>query len=1116
MSKVYYSSVLFLVLLISFGCNKQDEQTQQLQQFELLDKDITGLDFENVLTQTKEFNVFSYMYFFNGAGVGAGDFNNDGKIDLYFASNMSSSKLFLNQGEMEFTDVTEKAGVQGMGGWSTGVSVVDINNDGLLDIYLNQVGDFKVLKGRNRLYINKGIEDGIPVFEDQAEEYGLSFVGFSTQSVFFDYDLDGDLDMFQLNHSVHENGTFGERESFIGKEHATSGDRLYRNDNGRYVDITEKSGIHSLVIGYGLGVVVGDVNNDGWPDIYIGNDFHENDYLYINQQDGTFREKLNEQMMHTSRFSMGVEMADVNNDGLNDIFSLDMQPYDPVILKSSLGEDDNAIFNFKLKYGYNVQFARNNLQLNNGNSTFSEIGMFANVHATDWSWASLFLDFDHDGYKDLFVSNGIPRRMNDIDYVNFRESNEDHKWKTQANHVEDEDLFYIDQIPQIKIPNKFLRNTGELQFIDIEKTINGSRDTYSNGAIYADLDNDGDLDIVVNNINDSPFIYKNLTSENNKQDRNFLSLKFKGNNDNINGIGARVLIYKAEEQLIFENFPVRGFQSTVEAGIHAGIGDTTAVDSILVVWPDRTYENITGKTYNQTHTITWRENLPKFTYPSRLPDSDIEFKDLTENSMLTFNHAENEFVEFDRERLVPFMVSTEGPALAVGDINGDSLDDIFFGSSKRERSAIFFQKTDGTFDRNTSVVIANDSVFEDVDAVFADIDNDGDLDLAVASGGNEYWGESEFLKQRIYVNDGTGKFTERITLKDAYMTGSCVVAADFDGDGLVDLFFGGRAEPKNYGITPRSYLFKNNGDGKFEDVTKQFADGLADIGMVRDAEWSDIDKDGDPDLILAVEWDAITIFLNEVDSFERLKVGTQTGWWSFVLSDDFDGDGDMDILAGNVGKNAKFKPTPEEPVRLYIEDFDNNGQIDQVLTYYVGGREIPFANYSELTKQMPFLRKKYLYAKDFASASIKELFGSQKINESAILEVNTLENAYFENTGDLEFKMHALPPKLQFSSVRAGASFEKAGMSKGVILAGNFYDNNVEMGRYDANYGNVISIEENGNINVQGLGALNIKGQVRRIVPITINGQQAFAFARNNGAALILQPVQNTLITSRK
>ncbi|MCB0562774.1 MAG: VCBS repeat-containing protein [Phaeodactylibacter sp.] len=1109
--KELQSLLCIVVLIFSIsGCSTEEQSGYQ---FQLLTKADTGLDFQNVLKQSSDFNVFNYMYFFNGGGVAAGDFNQDGLVDLFFTSNMGPNQLFLNEGGLHFRDVTEPSGMEGMGGWTAGATTVDINDDGLLDIYVSQMGDFQNIKGRNQLYVCLGIEDGVPVFEDQAIEYGLGLVGFSTQAAFFDYDLDGDLDMFQLNHSLHDNGTFGQKKSFAGTFHPLSGDKLMRNDGGVFTDVTPGSGINSTVIGYGLGMVAGDINLDGWPDIYVGNDFHENDYLYINQKDGTFKEVLTEQMMHTSRFSMGVDVADLNNDGFDEVVSLDMAPYDPDILKSSLGEDAYSIFKFKLGYGYNHQFARNNLQLNNGDGTFSEIGMFAGIDATDWSWAPLFMDFDHDGYKDLFVSNGIPRRMNDIDYVNYRADHE-LKWKANTNNLEEEDLLLVDKMPQIKLPNKFFRNTGGLKFEDIESRIKGGLPTFSNGAIYADLDNDGDLDVVSNNIEDEPYIYKNLEVENHPvgKERSFLSLSFEGAPGNRHAIGASVIVFKGKEKLFSQHFPVRGYQSSVQLGLHIGIGAANQVDSILLIWPDQTYQRLTDIAYNRTVTVEWKAGLPKFDFRTLHPraERNWDLADKTRETALDYRHEENPFVEFNREGLIPHMVSAEGPALAVGDVNGDGLDDLFLGSSKRRHSRLYLQSADGKFRDVTPAVILNDSIFEDVDAVFADLENDGDLDLVIATGGNEYWDQQEPLRQRAYINDGKGNFRgDENLFPGAFMTASCVLPADVNGDGLVDFFFGGRAVPWNYGKIPDSYLFINKGQGIFEEATEQYAAGLKQVGLVKNGSWTDIDQDGDPDLVLAMEWDAIQIFVNTDGQLKKTALNDDKGWWNFVLPYDFDQDGDVDILAGNLGMNSKFDPSPEEPVNLYVNDFDDNGQIEQILTYHLGGREIPFANYAEITKQLVSLKKKYLYSKDFAKASLTEMFGEEKLVGATLLQANTFKSIYFENTGEgLNFKAHELPDELQFSTLNAGALYDFDGDGRqDVLLGGNFYESNIEMGRYDASYGNVLSFQKDGTFKVSPAGSMRIQGQIRRMEPVTIGGKACFIIVRNDDGALVVQPI---------
>lgn len=1095
--KIYFLVFSFIFL---FSCSSDDSYFFETPQFELLKKDQTNLDFKNEVEASFELNVFNYMYFFNGGGVASGDFNQDGLVDLFFTSNMNSNKLFLNEGNLKFKDVTQKAKMEGLEGWTSGTSVVDINNDGLLDIYVCQVSNYRYLKGHNQLYINQGNENGIPVFKEEAAKYGLDFQGFGTQASFFDYDLDGDLDCYLLNHSLHQNGTFGRRKTFV-ETHPTAGDRLLKNENGTFVDVTAEAGIFSTVIGYGLGITTGDINLDGYPDIYIGNDFHENDYLYLNQKDGTFKEVLAQQINHTSRFSMGVDMADINNDGYNEIFSLDMLPADPVILKSSLGEDGLNEYNFKIGHGYHHQFARNSLQLNNGDGSFSEIAMFADVFATDWSWGTLFLDFDHDGYRDIFISNGIPRRMNDIDYFNFRQ-NSPIDYKSADEKLDSADLKIVERMPQIKLRNKFFKNNvSNLTFADIENQIKNDATSYSNGATYADLDNDGDLDIVVNNFEDEPFIYKNLNKKDSTQ--NYLSLELNGSEKNKNAIGARAIIFKGREKIIYEHFPVRGYQSSVDLGLHIGIGDAAEVDSVFLIWSDRTFEKIENIKFNQTQSISWKANLPLFDFSTlQKKYNSGSFTDITESTKIDFVHEENPFLDFNRETLIPHMVSSEGPAVAVGDINGDGLEDVFFGSSKRRKSQLYFQQPDGSFYNNTSTNILTDSVYEDVDAVFVDIEKDGDLDLVIASGGNEYRLNGKETLQRFYLNDGNGNFSEKQFFPKSNCTASCVLPADFDGDGLVDFFFGARAVPWKYGEVPTSFLFKNLGNGKFENVTSKYSNGLEKVGFVKNGSWADMDSDGDLDLLLAMEWDAIQFFENQGNSFKKKAINSDKGWWNFVYPFDFDMDGDLDFVAGNLGLNSRFKnATKGEPVRLYIEDFDDNKSLDQILTFYLEGREIPFANYAELTKQLVSLKKKFLLSKNMAKANLDEIFDKDKLESATVLEANTFESMYFENTPE-GFKAHPLPDEIQFSTLNAATYFPK----EQLLVAGNFFDNNIEMGKYDASYGNILSVGNNRKISYAGsISNIKIKGQVRRIKEIIIAGKRCYIFAKNNAAPQIIR-----------
>ena len=1077
--------------------------------FQALSQEKTGLNFTNQLTSTIAFNVFKYMYFYNGAGIGAGDFNNDGLIDLFFASNQGEDKIFLNRGKLNFKDVTSEAKIPQDGGWSTGVSVVDINNDGLLDIYICRVGNFETLHSKNQLLICQGIDkNGVPFYKDEAHEYGLDFSGFSTQAVFFDYDMDGDLDMFLLNHSIHQNGNFAPRANFLGTYSPLSGDRLFRNDgNNHFTEVTKESKINSSAISYGLGVCAGDIDLDGWPDLYAGNDFHENDYLYINQHDGTFKEDLTNRMMHTSHFSMGVDVADINNDAFPDIISMDMLPSDPKILKSSLGEDDYDIFKMKLDYGYNYQYTRNNLQLNRRNGLFSEIGLYAGVAATDWSWAPLFMDFDNDGLKDLFISNGIPKRLNDMDYVNYASDQE--MQRSINNRVPGQkDLDLINKLPEIKLPNRFYKNTGNARFEDIGGQVAGNVATFSNGAVYADFDNDGDLDVVVNNINDGAILYENKSNDG--KQRPWLEIKLQGAQKNINAVGAKVLVFSGNEVRTYEKYPVRGFQSSMETPIHIGLYQAK-VDSILLIWPDNTYQPILWKdAVSSQIKLVYKAGLPLYDYTrlqTRLKNPTREMVDITHEVNLAFRHVENPFNEFDREPLMPFMASTEGPALAVGDANGDGLDDIFIGSSKGNKSAIFFQKPGGKFEQSHQPDLDNDSTFEDTDAAWVDVNNDGKIDLVVASGGNEYYGNDPFQQPRVYINDGHDRF---IRLAHAFdnisLTASCVVPYDFNGDGYVDLFIGGRAVPWAYGQIPQSYLLENDQHGHFKDVTSQYSNELSKVGFVKNALWYDLNTDGYKDLVVSLEWGGICAFINEKGKFKKHLLSDKKGWWNFVLPVDINGDGNIDLIAGNQGLNNRLEPSKSEPVRLYFNDFDDNGKKEQVLTYYLEGHEISFASKDELQKQIPVIKKRFLYARDFANASLSDIFSENKLRSSDTLTVNYFANSILKNTGNMKFTTEPMPSMAQLSPFKDGVVINANNDSlPDVLLFGNFYENNIQLGRNDADFGTILLNLGNGKFRCENINGLAVKGQVRKIKKIIIGGREAFLLAINNDSLRCIQ-----------
>ncbi len=1098
----------YIIIVFFFFQACKSKEVRPAPLFEVLEDSRTGLHFTNKLTATQQFNLFKYMYFYNGGGIAAGDFNKDGLVDLFFVANQGDSKLFLNTGHLHFNDVTAEAKIPEDGGWSTGVSVVDINNDGLLDLYICRVGRLKGLpECHNQLLVCQGIDkNGVPWYAEKSHEYGLDFSGFSTQAVFFDYDNDGDLDMYLLNHTIHDNGTFGVRQALLNTHNPLSGDRLFRNDGNKYTDVTASAGINSSVIGYGLGVVVADINMDGYPDIYVGNDFHENDYMYINQRNGTFREELTSHTMHTSQFSMGVDVADANNDGFPEIISMDMLPSDPYILKRSLGEDELDIFNHKIEFGYNYQYTRNNLQYNRRNGMFSEVGLYSGVSATDWSWAPLWMDFDNDGLKDLFISNGIPKRMNDIDYINYI-SNQEIQQKIRDNKMEETDMALIDKFPQIKIPNKFFTNKGNLVFEDAGNRIQSDKSTYSNGAVYADFDNDGDLDVAVNNIDEPALLYENKSNDSGRCPG--LEITFNGSEKNIHAIGARAVLFANGGIRTYEKYPVHGFLSSMETALHIGLGKTT-IDSMFIIWPDNTYERVPLPLESNRLLCSYKKGLPLFNYSvitSHLKNNTTPLKDITKETGLNYLHRENVFHEFDREPLLPHMLSTEGPALAVGDMNKDGLEDVFIGASKWEKNAVFIQQPSGKFSRVFEPALDIDSVFEDVDACWADVNNDGNPDLIIASGGNEFYGPDEHLTPRVYLGDGKNMLRRRDNAFDSlYVNASCVVPCDFNGDGYIDLFIGGRDVPWEYGQAPRSYLLQNDGTGKFKDVTNTRAKDLSFVGFVTQALWLDLDKDGDKDLIVCTEWGGIYAFINENGTFTKKVLTDKKGWWNFVLPCDVNNDGNIDLVAGNLGLNSRLKASEKEPVKLYYNDFDGNGKKEQILTYFLQGREIPFANKSELEKQMPVLKKRFFYAGDFAKASLKEIFTADKLESAEVLRAEYFSNAILINKGQLRFETQALPWEAQLTQYKDAAVVDANGDGlPDILLVGNYYDNNIEMGRYDADYGTVLLNKGNGGFVAETINGLALKGQVRHIRKINNKGKEAFVLARNNDSAMVIQ-----------
>ena len=1111
----WLSALIFLgAIHLMSGCKNQ---LAEHSMFTVLDTKTTGLAFTNRLTPTPAFNLFSYMYYYNGAGVGAGDFNNDGLTDLFFSANQRSNTLYLNKGSMHFEDVSAVAGIPADSAWSTGVSVIDINNDGLLDIYVCRVSNFNLLKGKNQLLVCKEIDaKGIPHYQEEAALYGIDFSGYSSQAAFLDYDSDGDLDMFLLNHAANHDGNYAPREYFNNTFDSLAGQRLYRNDEVKnqlgkpqvkFTNVTATTGISGSKLGYGLGVAVADINLDGWPDIYVGNDFHENDYLYINQKNGTFSDESKNSIRHTSLFSMGVDIADVNNDAFPDIISMDMLPYDPYMIRRSPAEDDYTIFQQKLAYGYSIQYARNNLQYNRGNGRFSEVGQYAGVHATDWSWASLWMDFNNDGQKDLFVSNGIPKRLNDIDYINFISGTEIQQ-KLKENTIGNKELALINKFPEIKIPNQFFLNEGNFKFKNLTDSIYKNPPTFSNGAVYADLDNDGDLDIVVNNIDEPVMLYQNNTN-NNIQKTAFADLQLTGFPKNGFAIGARVVVFSKGAISTYEQQTVHGFQSSMLLPIHIGLQNVQA-DSVLLIWPDNSCQSIRIK----------RGVLNKFSYQKGLPNFDYSMlrnhlnghsqktvEDITAASGLLFRHTENPFNEFDREPLMPHMLSTEGPVLAVADINHDGLEDVFIGASKSNHNAVFLQTAGGRFQQLPQPELLKDSMWENIDAKWVDVNGDQHPDLVIASGGNEFYGEDLHLSPLLYINDGKGHLSKKAdAFPDIFVTQSKVVSTDINGDGFVDLFIAGRAMPWQYGIAPRSFLLQNDGTGKFTDITATKAKELLTPGMVTDAVWVDLNADRKQDLVLCYEWGGIDAFVSDGTSFRKKTITRRKGWWQFALPADVDGDGDPDLVAGNFGLNSRIKASEAEPVSLYINDFDDNGKTEQILTYFLSGKEIPFSTKNLLEKQMPYLKKKFLYAADFANAALPDLFGQQKLTGSTRLTADYFSNAILLNNGQMNFSLTELPFNAQLSTYRSAAMIPPVmGTQAAILLLGNFYSNSVEIGRQDADYGTLITYKGAGKFSSATLPGKPVSGEVRKVQPIQIGDKTAYIIVKNNEAVQVVR-----------
>ncbi|MFD3276380.1 VCBS repeat-containing protein [Aquirufa echingensis] len=1037
----------FFILSIGFlACKSGDD----VQLFEKLPASKTHIDFTNQIKETPDFNILDYLYFYNGGGVASGDINNDGLVDLFFTSNQGKNKLYLNKGNMEFEDITEKAGVAGFSDWKTGVTMADVNGDGLLDIYVCAVSNFKGMEGSNELYINNGDN----TFTEKANEYGLDFTGFSTQAAFFDYDKDGDLDCYLLNHAVHNTRSYDRVNTRMLKDNE-AGDYLYRNDGGKFKDISAESGIYQAAMGYGLGISVADLNNDGWLDIYVSNDFHEDDYYYINQKDGTYKEGIKEHFKHLSRFSMGSDIADINNDGYQDVMTLDMYPEDEKVEKSSVGEDPLDIYMYKLQFGYFNQYSRNCLQLNMSGQKFADIAASSGVAATDWSWSTLMADYDGDGLKDIFISNGILRRPNDLDYLKFVIGDSLH-YGLPTSHKLDQEA--IDLMPSGKVHNYLFQGSKDLRFKDKSKVWGFEEEGISNGSSYADLDNDGDLDLISNNLNEPAGIYENHSRELLKN--NFVKVKFKGEGMNTFGIGAKVILKTKEGQQLQQMMPTRGFMSSVEPTLLFGIGQFSDVDSLIVIWENEKMQIIKHPKINELLTLDQKnaqmlvKDFKFFTQANPL------FEEVTNTYNIPYLHQENTYFDFNRELLVPFKVSIEGPKMAVGDVNGDGLEDFYVGGAKYQAGQLYLQKSNG-FAFSPQQSFKADSLYEDVDALFFDADGDKDLDLYVVSGGNEFFDKMPEQFDRLYKNDGKGNFTrDAKALPAMYDNKSVVRPCDFDRDGDIDLFVGGRVVGYHYGYSPKSYLLVNNGRGQFVDRTQALAPDLREAGMLTEAIWADFDRDGDQDLTVVGDWMPIKSFENRGGKLSLIENGLEefTGFWGGLTAGDFDKDGDMDFVVGNLGTNTKLRKQVDGKLRMLIKDIDKNDTEEHIISYNRGDDWYPINSKDEMGKQIPsIISKKYTKYNEFAGNTIEELFGDNELKGATERMVNTFESVYVENKGKGKFELHFLPALAQVSKVMVlrTEDVDKDG-NLDVLLGGNFNGASMYQARYDAFFGLIL------------------------------------------------------------